>query len=127
MKINRYLTFADLIVIALVVCLAGVLFFILPGWVVSGGTEVEIVSGGRVIGRYPLSKDRLIEVSGPLGTTVVEVKEGHARVRSSPCPHKTCVRMGELGKEGGVLACVPNEVVVRVGKEPAQALDAVSR
>jgi hypothetical protein len=127
MKLNQYVTSADVILMALVVFLAGVLFVVLPGRVVSGGTEVEVIARGKSIGKYSLSQDRLIEVPGPLGTTLVEIEGGRVHIRSSPCPHKICTRMGELGKEGGALACIPNEVVVRVGKELTRELDAVSR
>jgi hypothetical protein len=127
MKLNQYVTSADIILMVLVVSLAGVLFVFLPGRVVSDGTEVEVIARGKSIGRYSLTQNRLIEVPGPLGTTLVEIEKGRVLIRSSPCPHKICTRMGRLGKEGGVLACVPNEVVVRVGKELTRGLDAVSR
>jgi hypothetical protein len=37
------------------------------------------------------------------------------------------MHMGDFGSEGGLLACVPNKVVVKVGKERSDGLDAVTK
>lgn len=121
------MTLADRILVVLLVMIAAALFFTLPGRVLSGGTHVAIVVSGHLVGSYSLGEDRLVEVKGPLGTTVVEIAKERARVTSSPCPHKVCVGMGAKGREGGVIVCVPNEVVVTVGTEGPHGLDAVSR
>jgi hypothetical protein len=127
MKAKAYITFADWILVVTILALATSLFFMIPRWVVSGGTEVEVYSSNKIVGRYPLHEDRIVEIPGPLGKTVVQIKNGKARIKSSPCPNKICIHMGEFGTEGGILVCVPNEVVVRVGSNRSKGLDAVSR
>jgi hypothetical protein len=127
MKTETHTTVADWVLIGLLLFFAAILFFLLPGWVLSGGTTVEIRSGEKFMGRYSLHQDRRVSVPGPLGATEVEIRDGRARVTSSPCPHKTCVRMGEIGSKGGLIACVPNKVVVKVGRGEPEDLDAVSR
>jgi hypothetical protein len=127
MSTRPYMTPADVVLLAATLALAVALFFLMPRWVLSSGSEIEILAHDKVVGRYPLNMDRTIRVAGPLGTTAVEVKDGKARIASSPCPNKICVHMGEFGTEGGVLVCVPNEVVVRVGKEQPNGVDTVSR
>ncbi len=122
----KYTTVADKLLIVSLAVLAAVLFYIMPGLVLSGGTRVEVCSGEKVVGRYDLREDRVVPVSGPLGKTILEIKNGRARITASPCPHKICIGMGGVGKEGGLLVCVPNEVVVRVGSGNAEGLDAVS-
>jgi len=121
------MTAGDAVLLVSTLVLSAVLFFFMPRWVLSGGAEVEILAHDKVVGRYALDSDREVRVAGPLGTTVVEIKGGNAAIRSSPCPNKFCVHMGEFGTEGGVLVCVPNEVVVRIGTEPREGLDAVTR
>ena len=125
--ITRYLTIGDCALLALLFALAVSLIFVLPASVISGGTEVVVRSGDRVVARYSLEEDRVFDVSGPLGDTVVEIEAGRAGIRSSPCPHKTCVRMGKIGREGGVVVCIPNKITVSVGNEQRDGLDAVSR
>jgi hypothetical protein len=127
MRSQIRLTVGDGVLLLLVVLLAGLLFVLLPGWVISGGTQLEIRSGNKIVGRYPLDRDQRFEVPGILGTTAVAVEGRRARIVSSPCPHKTCCAMGTVGQEGGVLVCAPNEVIVTVGREKHDRVDAVSR
>ncbi len=127
MVITRYVTIGDCALIAALIILATALIFVLPASVVSGGATVVVQSGDRIAGRYSLEEDRRVVVTGPLGTTVVRIKDGHAYVESSPCPHQFCVRMGEVGHGGGLLVCVPNEISVTVASERVDGIDAVSR
>lgn len=127
MRITRYLTVGDYVLIGALIVAATVLSFVLPHAVISGGSTVVVRSGDRVYGRYALDEDREVVVKGPLGNTVVKIEGGRAHVGSSPCPHGLCTRMGEVGGEGGVIVCIPNEVTVTVGAERKDGLDAVSR
>jgi hypothetical protein len=122
-----HLTRGDGVLVAFVVLAAVLLFFLLPRYILAGSTDVEILAGDRVIGTYSLHEDRLIRVQGPLGTTVVRIKGGRATIASSPCPHGICMHMDEIGQDGGVLACVPNQVIVRSAKERTDGLDAVTK
>jgi hypothetical protein len=65
---------------------------------------------GRVFAEYPLDAARRIDVPGPLGTTVVEIQPGRARVLSDPGPRQYCVRQGWLARSGAVAICAPNHV-----------------
>ena len=124
---RRYMTVGDKALLAAVVFIAAALFVVFPRWVLSGGLDVEVVSEDRLVGRYPLAEDRLIEVPGRLGVTTVRIKGGRACIESSPCPHKTCTHMGEVGPDGGLVVCIPNEVVVRTAKPRDNGIDAVTR
>ena len=65
---------------------------------------------GRVVAEYPLTAERRVEVTGPLGVTVVEIKPGRARVFSDPGPRQYCVRQGWLTQANAVAICAPNHV-----------------
>jgi hypothetical protein len=121
------MTAGDATVLGLVVAAALVLFLVLPGRVLSGGTLVEIRSADRLVGRFALDRDRVVEVPGPLGISLVQIKQGRARIVSSPCPKGICKHMADIGSEGGMIACVPNEVVVQVSSEREDGLDGVTR
>ena len=127
MNAKAYITPADWALVALTLVIAGTLFFLIPGRILSGGTEVEVYSDNKIAGRYSLREDRLVEIPGPLGKTVVKIKDGKACIKSSPCRNKICIHMGEFGTEGGILVCIPNEIVVRIGNGRADGLDAVCR
>jgi hypothetical protein len=65
---------------------------------------------GRVFAEYPLDAARRIDVPGPMGTTVIEIQPGRARVFSDPGPRQYCVRQGWLTRGGAVAICAPNHV-----------------
>ncbi len=93
----------------------------------SGTTQIQVYASNKLVGRYNLDQDRMIEVSGPLGKTLLRVKAGRAAVVSSPCPHKMCMQMGDIGPEGGFIVCAPNEVYVTAGKDRFDDVDAVTK
>jgi len=98
-----------------------VLFFLKYGYF--GGSIrsyvviIESASGKQVLQVTPELKKEL-RVSGPLGQTVVQIEEGKVWVASSPCPDKTCMRMGRIPDNGGFIACVPNKVLIYLEKRP---------
>ena len=75
---------------------------------------------------YPLGADRTVTVSGPLGDTVVEIRGGQARVLSSPCAEKICVRSGAIARPGQWIACLPNRVFLDVQGHARRSADAIS-
>ena len=123
----RFPTFWD----GCVLLLAVVLTFTVPGMLTgaggsgSGGGEyilVKTVEGSR---RLSLQKDAVHIVTGPLGPAKLIVKDGQARMESSPCPLKICETMGPIDDPGEVILCIPNRISVIV--EGRRAVDAVSR
>jgi hypothetical protein len=115
----------DLAIITLVVALTVIAGIRIYG---NRGDESRLVieaPTGRWI--YALDRDLTVPIPGPLGDTVVEVKDGKARVKSSPCPNQTCVAARAIGKPGEWNACLPNEVMIRVenaGGEKDGGIDA---
>jgi hypothetical protein len=78
-----------------------------------GQAEVAITgSDGAWV--YPLSPDREISVPGPLGETIVAIRDKSVRIKDSPCPNKTCIAMGAIRAPGQWLACLPNRVFLRI-------------
>ena len=63
---------------------------------------------------YPLSTDRELAVAGQLGDTHVAIRAKSARIEDSPCPNQTCVASGSIGRAGQWIACLPNQVLVRI-------------
>lgn len=76
-----------------------------------GAPDKAIVrAGGQVVAEVGLSRAQVVEVSGPLGTTRIEIEPGRARVASDPSPRQYCVLQGWLTRSGAVAICAPNEV-----------------
>ncbi len=79
------------------------------------GNWVLIEVEGKLLYRLSIFEEKTISIKGPMGYTTVEIKDGRVRVKDSPCPEKICVRQGWIQK--GVIICLPNRVVIRVGGE----------
>lgn len=95
------------------------LFFVAVGglwWSLQQGSGAELVveQDGRVRYVMPLVQEAEVEIEGPLGTTVIEVHAGRARVLSASCPQRLCIGMGGIQRQGEVVACLPNRVLLRV-------------
>ena len=73
-----------------------------------------IRSGGKIFREVPLSRDQRIEVPGPLGTSIISIRQRKARIASDPSPRQYCVRQGWLQQAGEVAICLPNEVSVEL-------------
>ena len=69
---------------------------------------------GRVFAEVDLGKRRNLEVPGPLGTTLVAIEPGRARVVADPGPRQYCVRQGWLARPGEIAICAPNRVSVQI-------------
>lgn len=73
-----------------------------------------IRSGGKIFLEVPLSRDQQIEVPGPLGTSIVSIRNRQARIASDPSPRQYCVRQGWLQHAGEIALCLPNQVSVEL-------------
>ena len=94
------------------------------------GARVLVERDGEIIYTADLHQDQQVELQGPLGTTVLKIKDDAARVISSPCPQKICIGLGEARHPGDLLACVPNRLVIRIegdGTEQERGYDLLSR
>ncbi len=94
------------------------------------GERVVVERDGRVIFAAPLSEERTATLEGPLGSAILSIRGGKVCIIDSPCPLKVCIGMGEVAREGELLACVPNHLLVRIegyGGEPEEGYDLISR
>lgn len=84
-------------------------------WTPGGRADsVSVWVAGEQRHSLPLSQDRRIEVSGPLGESIIEIRDRRVRVIESPGPRKICVRVGWMEAAGESAVCLPNQVVVRL-------------
>lgn len=80
---------------------------------------LEVLHANNSLQQYSLAHDRMLHVDGPLGETVIEVRDGRVRVVASPCTAKLCIRAGWLDSAGAATACVPNRVsIALLGRDP---------
>jgi hypothetical protein len=57
---------------------------------------------------------RAMTLAGPAGRTVVEFGEDGVRVAEASCRHRICQLPGTVSQVGGLIACAPNRLLLRV-------------
>ncbi|MEO0069568.1 MAG: NusG domain II-containing protein, partial [candidate division WOR-3 bacterium] len=87
---------------------AGILFI----WRQPHPAESCIVQSTDGVAVVSLPRDTILVLAGPVGKTLVEIKGRRARVKSSDCRNKLCMRMGFIDRAGQTVVCVPNRVVL---------------
>ena len=107
----------DILVIALVLAMIGGF----AAGIYSGASvdRVRILRGENGASTYPAWDSRILNVSGPLGETRIEISDGTARIVASPCQQKICINRGWLSHAGETVACLPNRIsVTLLGDDP---------
>lgn len=83
-------------------------------WQAGVAERAVVKRGGEVFSELDLSRNRRVEVPGPLGITTVVVDKRRVRVASDPGPRQYCVRQGWLAHPGEIAICAPNQVSVEI-------------
>lgn len=73
-----------------------------------------IRSGGKIFRELALSQNQQIKVPGPLGISLISIKNRRVRVSSDPSPRQYCVKQGWITKAGEIALCLPNQVSVEL-------------
>jgi hypothetical protein len=107
-------TVADKILLSVLLLLSfsGIIFV---KEVLSKGRTVLIEVDSRPVYVLPVDKDKTVSVEGPMGKTVVEIRNHRVRITESPCHNKLCIKQGWI--ESGSIICLPNRVVVTIGNQ----------
>ncbi len=114
----------DLVLIAVILCVAGltVLIHRFVGGV--GANRVTVKIEGAIEGTYSLSEDREIEING--GTNRLQIRNGEASMVQADCPDQLCVHQKPVSLNHESIICLPNKVVVEVESCVNREYDAVT-
>jgi len=88
-------------------------------------SQLLVQTGGdepRMLALYP---DRQLHIQGPLGESIIEIREGRGRFLHSPCNGQVCVHTGWLSAAGELAACLPNRISIQLLGGPAR-FDAIN-
>ncbi len=111
------MTYADKAVILLALILLPFLYIHFWGSGKLGESALMTAIDGKEI-VVSLFEDKEFQISGPLGITTIEVKNGKIRFIDSPCSGKQCIHSGWLKKSGDFAACIPNRISITIaGRE----------
>jgi hypothetical protein len=124
-EILKVTTFADRILFSILILLS-LLCLIFIRSLIPASDSVEIAVDGKLEYVLSLTEEKTVAVQGLTGKTLVEIRDHRVRVTESPCRNKLCIQQGWVAR--GVIACLPNKVVITIGKigEKGSAPDAVT-
>lgn len=117
----------DVILIAIVILIAGVLA-LCQRLRAEAGAYLRITVDGVIYGEYPLSENQTIEVYGERGHNRVVISGGAASVTDADCPDGYCMAYAPVSDGGQAIICLPHRMVAEVFAESgAPEADAVSQ
>ena len=102
---------ADIGIIAGLLILAGVLFFLYFNKGEAGAGVIVRVDGVETA-RYSLSESGRYELNG--GTNILVIEDGVAYMLEADCPDHICVSQGKVRYAGQCITCLPNKLTVTV-------------
>ncbi len=94
----------------LVICLGS--FFMLAK--APSGSYACVSIDGRPVGRYALSEDMVMRITGPYGHNTLEIKDGQARVTSADCPGGDCMSFSPISRSGQLILCAPHRLAISI-------------
>ena len=114
----------DWILIAVILCVAGLTVLVHTFIGGAGATRVIVKIEGAIEGIYSLSEDREVEING--GTNLLKIKNGEASMSWADCPDQLCVHQKPVSLNRESIICLPNKVVVEVESSGNREFDAVT-
>ena len=118
----------DLIIIAVVLAISGLLFFWL--YYVNGdnGKFVQVEKDGKVVDIFSLDEtlEKKYDFDGETNTLVI--KNEKASVTEANCPDGICVNHKSVSRSGESIICLPHKLVITVTDEKStdDEIDAVA-
>ena len=79
---------------------------------------IHITVDGEDYGTWSLSKNETIKIGE---TNVCEIKDGKVRMIKADCPDQLCVKQSPVDKNGGMIVCLPNKVIIEGKGAPVSA------
>ncbi len=73
-----------------------------------------IVTNSNTEWVYNLKEDATFGTQGTLGVSVITIENSTAFFNSSPCDNQICVHSRPIAHNGSFIACLPNQVFVRI-------------
>ena len=115
----------DLILIGILLLTALILFLLFKDKPRNEPDAVAVVTvDGTEIARYPLSRNGTFVLNEGSNTLVIE--NGEAWVSEANCPDKLCMGFGKISKNGEIIVCLPNRLIVMIEGGEASGIDAIA-
>lgn len=114
----------DWLLIVIIICVAGLAFFLHEKIGGRGANCVTVKVDGTIQGVYSLAEDQEIEING--GSNILVIKNQEANMKEADCPDQLCVHQKPVSRNHESIICLPNKVVVEVDSSENSEFDAVT-
>jgi len=112
-KINKY----DIALIVVIVVI-NVLILIYGAFnTTDKGKKIAYVySDNRLVGEYTLTEDyeKEFKVEVDSGYNTLHIQGGSVWIQDATCPDKICIHQGKISKDGEIIVCLPNRLMVQI-------------
>ncbi len=77
--------------------------------------RAEVTIDGRVVQVLDLSKDQEVTIQGVRdGTNHLVISGGEIWCSQASCPDQVCVHQGKQSRDGDIIVCLPNLMIVQI-------------
>lgn len=120
---NKKISITDIIIICIAIII--VLFVYTKTSTSNNNTvKIQIVDDTYY---YDLDTDRDLTFTGKIGESQIRIKDSKVWMVHSDCQNKVCLKMGKIDKNGGFIACIPNQVLITVESNEEVIVDDVAK
>lgn len=109
----------DVILIIVLLVIIGIFFFLRKD-----GRIASVYYMEEKILEIDLNKDDIYVVEGDNGDVTIEVRNKMIRVESENSPKHLCSKQGFTNKQGSVIVCLPNKIVIKI-EDSSNKIDGV--
>ncbi len=77
--------------------------------------QAEVTVDGQPAKTLDLTKNQEITIEGINGgTNLLIIQDGEIWCEEASCPDKVCIRQGKQSRDGEMIVCLPNRMIVQV-------------
>ncbi len=112
--------------------IAGILFLIIVLSIIftfkngiTQGSMLEITTAKETF-LFSLSTNRIINLNGPIGETIVQINNSTVDVLESPGRLQICVKAKPISRQSQWLACLPNRIFLKIKDTKKAEIDGLS-
>ena len=117
----------DLILLAVFILIAAILFLMLNRTDKTEGNYVYITLDNIEYATIPLDKDTVLSIDSDKGKNTVVVSDKDVYVESADWPVQICVVHAHLMSEGETIVCLPHRLIITIISKEGSETDAISQ
>ena len=81
----------------------------------------------KVVSEIELPADTLLSLNGPVGKSIIRIRQNKVGIESAPCLNKLCLKMGPVSRAGESIVCLPNKLLITIKTNEKPMFDAVTK